>query len=142
MYKKIGVAIAFSPRCEAIMGEASRLQKLFGAVLVLIHVGEVQPNEEAYMEELIDTTGVDRDKVKIMWEKGNPARKIISVAKKEKIDLLIAGALQRENVVKFYFGSIARKLIRKSACSLPDADQPSQPGKSFQAHCNQRNGRR
>jgi nucleotide-binding universal stress UspA family protein len=69
MYKKIGVAIAFSPRCEAIMGEASRLQKLFGAVLVLIHVGEVQPNEEAYMEELIDTTGVDRDKVKIMWEK-------------------------------------------------------------------------
>jgi nucleotide-binding universal stress UspA family protein len=112
------------------------------AVLVLIHVGEVQPDEKAYMEEMIETTGVNRDKVKIMWEKGNPARKIISVAKKEKIDLLIAGALQRENVVKFYFGSIARKLIRKSVCSLLMLINPSQPGKSFQAHCNQRNGRR
>ena len=61
MYKKIGVAIAFSPRCEAIMGEASRLQKLFGAGLVLIHVGEVQPDEKTYMEELIEITGVNRD---------------------------------------------------------------------------------
>jgi hypothetical protein len=65
-------------------GRSFTATEAFGAVLVLIHVGEVQPNEEAYMEELIDTTGVDRDKVKIMWEKGNPARKIISVAKRKK----------------------------------------------------------
>jgi len=131
MYNKIGVAIAFSPRCEAIMGEASRLQKFFGAGLVLIHVGETQPDEKAYMEEMIEITGVNRDKVKIVWEKGNPAKKIISVAKKEKIDLLVAGALQRENVVKFYFGSIARKLIRKSTCSLLMLINPANPAKPF-----------
>jgi nucleotide-binding universal stress UspA family protein len=66
-----------------------------------------------------------------VWEKGNPAKKIISVAKKEKIDLLIAGALQRENVVKFYFGSIARKLIRKSTCSLLMLINPANPAKAF-----------
>ena len=108
MYKKIGVAVAFSPRCEAIIGKASRLQKLFGAVLVLIHVGETQPDEKSYLDEMIEITGVNREKLKIVWENGKPAKKIISVAKKEKIDLLVAGALQRENVVKFYFGSIDR----------------------------------
>lgn len=125
MYKKIGVAVAFSPRCEAIIGEAARLQKLFGAELILIHVGEAQPDEKHYLEELIDSTGIERDKVNIVWEHGNAASKILRVGREEKIDLLVAGALHRENLVKFYFGSIARKLIRNSNCSILMLVNPS-----------------
>ncbi len=131
MYKKIGVAVAFSPRCEAIIGEAARLQKLFGAELVLIHVGEVKPDEKAYLEEIVKSADVNIDQVKFIWENGNAAKKILYIGNREKIDLLVAGALQRESMVKFYFGSIARKLIRKSNCSILMLINPSVPSKPF-----------
>jgi len=131
MYKKIGVAVAFSPRCEAIIGEAARLQNLFDAELILIHVGETKPDEKKYLEEIIETTDVNTGKLKIIWENGNPAKKILSVGRRQKIDLLVAGALQKETVVKFYFGSIARKLIRKSRCSILMLINPSNNPKKF-----------
>jgi nucleotide-binding universal stress UspA family protein len=129
MYKKIGVAVAFSPRCEAIIGEAARLQKLFNAELVLIHVGEVKPDEKKYLEELVDASPVDVNRVKFVWEKGNAVHKILTVCKKANVDLLVAGALQRESIVKFYFGSIARKLIRSSNCSVLMLINPAVPTK-------------
>ncbi len=131
MYKKIGVAVAFSPRCEAILVEAARLQKLFDAELNLIHIGEVKPDEKSYLEELVKTIGIDSERVKIIWDKGNPANKIISIGKKESIDLLVAGALQKENLMKFYFGSIARKIIRNSQCSLLILTNPSNNPQPF-----------
>lgn len=131
MYKKIGVAVAFSPRCEAIIGEAARLQKLYDAELILIHIGEKKPDEKSYLDELVQTSAVNTNKLKFIWEKGNPVKKILSIGKKEKLDLLIAGALEKESVVKFYFGSIARTLIRKSKCSILMLINPSVPPKPF-----------
>lgn len=131
MYKKIGVAVAFSPSCEAILAEAARLQKLFEAELNLIHVGEVKPDEKSYLEELVNTSGIDSDNAKIIWEKGDPADKIISIGHKENMDLLVAGALQKENLMKFYFGSIARKIIRNSKCSLLILTNPSSKPEAF-----------
>ena len=131
MYKRIGVAVAFSPRCEAIIGEAARLQKLYNAELILIHIGEDKPDEKSYLEELVKNSDINLEKTKFIWEKGNPAKKILSIGKRERIDLLVAGALQRESVVKFYFGSIARTLIRKSKCSILMLINPSIPPKSF-----------
>lgn len=131
MYKKIGVAVAFSSRCEAIIGEAARLQRVFDAELVLIHVGKFEPDKEKYLKELLELGNVNDEKLKIIWKEGNPAKKIRSIGKKEKIDLLIAGALHKENFVKFYFGSIARKLIRKSSCSILMLINPSSPPTAF-----------
>lgn len=125
------MAIAFSPRCEAIIGEAARLQKLYDAELILIHIGKEEPDEKSYLEELVSTTNINTDKLQFIWKKGNPAKKILSIGKKEKIDLLIAGALKKESVVKFYFGSIARTLIRKSKCSILMLINPTIPPKPF-----------
>ena len=77
--------MAFSPTCEAIIGEAARLQHLFDADLVLIHIGEKKPSEEDYLEKLVKETGVDGSKLKVVWESGSPASKILSVCKKEKV---------------------------------------------------------
>lgn len=131
MYKKIGVALAFSPRCEAIISEAARLQKLFDTELVLIHIGDGTPDEKAHLDELIENTAVNKDKLKIIWEKGNPTNKILTIGKREKIDLLVAGALQKESMIKFYFGSIARKLLRSSRCSILMLINPSKTPKPF-----------
>jgi len=131
MYKRIGVAVAFSPRCEAIIAEAARLQKLYDAELVLIHIGDEQPDEKAYLKEIVQSSQINEDKVRFVWEKGNAIKKILSIGKKLKIDLLVAGALQKENVVRYYFGSIARSLIRNSRCSILMLINPSIPAKPF-----------
>jgi len=131
MYKRIGVALAFSPRCEAIVGEAARLQKLHDAELAFIHVGDETPDEKIYMEELIENSEINKQKLKLIWEKGNAIKKILAIGKKEKIDLLVAGALQKESVVKYYFGSIARSLIRNSRCSILMLINPSIPAKKI-----------
>jgi len=131
MYKRIGVAVAFSPRCEAMIAAAARLQKLYDAELILIHIGDEQPDERAYLKEIVQSSEIDGEKLKFIWEKGNAIRKILSNGKKEKIDLLVAGALEKENVVKYYFGSIARSLIRNSRCSILMLINPSIPSKPF-----------
>ncbi len=131
MYKKLGVAVAFSPTCEAIIGAAARLQNMLKAELILIHVGEKKSSEEDYLQELIQTTAVNRKKLKIIWENGSPASKILGVCRKEKVDLLIAGALKKENIVKFYIGSIARRLIRKANCSVLMLIEPTSPAPAF-----------
>ena len=45
--------------------------------------------------------------------------------RKNKIDLLLLGAVQRENVLRFYVGSIAREITRKAPCSVLLLIKPS-----------------
>jgi nucleotide-binding universal stress UspA family protein len=51
----------------------------------------------------------------------------LSVCKREGIELLLAGALRKENLVKFYIGSIARRILRKANCSVFTMIEPSAP---------------
>jgi nucleotide-binding universal stress UspA family protein len=129
--KKIGVAIAFSPRIEAILAEASRMKKLWGAELILIHVGEHGEKEITRLNQLLLQTGLNGDDVKVFWEKGKPSQRILATCKKENVDLLIAGALKKENLVRYYLGTIARKIIRKADCSVLLLTNPSIGPKPF-----------
>jgi nucleotide-binding universal stress UspA family protein len=80
-------------------------------------------------------TGLSADgDVRVIWASGKPAEQILRVCKKENIDLLIAGALRKENLVQFYLGTIARKILRKADCSVLMFTDPStspQPIKSI-----------
>lgn len=132
MFKKIALAISFSPRMEALICESKRLKDLFGAELILIHVGEKTMALEENLNFLLGKHGVDREKTKILWETGNPAKKIIQVCNQEGVDLLIAGALKTEGFFKYYLGSIARKIIRKSKCSVLTLIEPQVKPASFE----------
>lgn len=117
--KRVGVAIAFSPRIEAILFEAARIKNMLNAELILIHVGSSGEKETSRLSQLLAKTGLsDKDDVKIFWEQGKPSQRIAATCKREKVDLLIAGALKKENLVSYYIGTIARKIIRKADCSV------------------------
>lgn len=131
MYNKIGVAVAFSPQCEAIIGEAVRLQKLYDADLIFIHIGTETPEEKNKLSEMVAHADAREHKLRYIWEQGKTAKKILEIGRREHIDLLVAGALKQENLVKYYFGSVARKLIRKSACSILMLTSPQLPAKPF-----------
>ena len=49
---------------------------------------------------------------------GSPNDVIVATCEKEKVDLLLLGALKRENMLRYYLGSIARKVTRKAPCSV------------------------
>jgi nucleotide-binding universal stress UspA family protein len=94
-FRKIGLAIAFSPTAEAMLAEAARLASLFGAELVLIHVGKHEPAKDQKLNELLRAVNVSVAH-KIIWREGNPEKEILKACREEKIDLLVAGALKKE----------------------------------------------
>jgi nucleotide-binding universal stress UspA family protein len=130
--KKIGVAIAFSPRIEAILAEAARMKKMWNAELILIHVGVHGEKETTRLDQLLHQTGLsETNDIKIFWEEGKPSERILATCKKEAVDLLVAGALKKENLVQYYLGTVARKIIRKADCSVLLLTNPSTTPQPF-----------
>lgn len=124
MYQKVALAIAFSPRMEALISETKRLVELFGSDLILIHVGKKTEELEAKLDEIISKTGLDKLKTKLIWKEGKPVKMIIEACKQEQAELLVAGALKREGLLTYYMGSVGRKIIRKSPCSVLTLIEP------------------
>ena len=122
--KKILIGVAFSPNLKANLFEAIRLAAMLNAQLVGVHVGKKTPEKEHKLKELLDTAPKTNSYTTI-WQEGNPVDVILNTINKLQIDLLILGALQRENLYKYYVGSIARKLTRKAPCSVLLMIKPS-----------------
>ncbi|MGE5457626.1 MAG: universal stress protein, partial [Methanococcaceae archaeon] len=95
-----------------------KLQLLFQAELVLIHVGDKSKEEQIKIETLTAPFSFDPVNTKLITETGDPASAIIKVCMSENIDLLIAGALEKESIFQYYIGSVARKILRKAHCSV------------------------
>lgn len=134
-FKKIGLAITFSPTGKALLYEAGRLVKLFAAEIVLIHNGEKTLEAETKLAELIESAGFNFSSVNIEWVKGDIADTIINKAGEKKVDLLLVGALEKENIIKYYSGSVARKIMRQAGCSVLVLTSPSETPVSFKKFC-------
>lgn len=119
MFKKIATALSFSPYSENLLIQAEELRRLYDAELLLIRVSDKENHqiESERISLLLDNLKINRDHVHVIFEHGDPAKKIVKVCVKEHTDLLILGALKRETFLKQYLGSIARKLLRRSRCS-------------------------
>ena len=122
---KIGLALAFSPRMEALMAEVSRLLKIYSAQLVLVHVGPENEDAKNKVSNLLSVCGVAPSQVKILWKEGDPADCILNACKDEQIDLLVAGALRKENFIQYYLGSFGRIILRLAVCSVLMLVDPS-----------------
>lgn len=130
--RKIGLALAFSPRMEAIMAEAGRLMHQYSAQLVLIHVGKETSSANEQLQALLLKSELDPSQIKILWREGRPADCILSACKEEQVDLLVAGALKKEQFMKYYLGTIAREILRKASCSVLMLIDPAIERKAFQ----------
>ena len=118
MTKNILIGIAFSPNLKANLFETIRISNMLDAQLIGVHVGKKSNKKEEELKKLlIDAPSLKRS-LKTIWQEGKPVEVILDTISNEKIDLLILGALQKENLYKYYVGSIARKLTRKAPCSV------------------------
>ncbi len=128
MFNRLCLAIAKSPRSEALLTEAARLTKLFNSHLTVLHVGANTDDDIAAISQSLRQKGLDAAQFRTLCESGSPSKVILTVCKREKIDLLIAGALQKENLLQYYLGTIGRTILRKARCSVLMLTNPTVEG--------------
>ncbi len=116
-FKTIATAIAHSPNLEANIHESIRLKNDLGEKLILIHVGERTSEDEQKFRSIIEKAGASCDEVELIWQQGDPVDVILEVAQAHQVDLIVAGAMPREGLLRYYMGSIARRLVRASDCN-------------------------
>lgn len=116
-YKNIAVAAAFSPRFHQVLAEARRVRERFGANLSFIYVGKRDADTTRKFTEALQALQLPADSV-IHYEQGDPATAILGAAQKHKLELLIAGALEKAAVHRQFLGDVARRLVSESPCSV------------------------
>ncbi|HKS04507.1 MAG TPA: universal stress protein [Chthoniobacterales bacterium] len=116
-YKTIAVATTFSPRFKQVLAEAKRIRDRFSADLHLIHVGTRHEETPRKFGEVLSELELPADSA-IHYEEGDPAEAILAALTREKIDMLIAGALEKEIVLHQFLGNVARRLVREANCSV------------------------
>ncbi|MBN8695743.1 MAG: universal stress protein [Bacteroidetes bacterium] len=124
-FETIAVAISFSDRCQNILVEAKRMSDVCNSALVLMHIGDKTQEKEKELDRMITEVGIDENKCRVIFMDGEPVDTILKLCKLNIVDLLILGALQKENIFKFYLGSIARSISRKAKCSVLLLTNPS-----------------
>jgi nucleotide-binding universal stress UspA family protein len=117
-FKTLLFGFAFSPSLRANVYEANRLAKYFEATLIFVHVGQKTSQKEEQFQQLLKECPIKPDQIQTLWKQGDPVNTLSLACEEYAVDLLLLGALKRENVVKYYLGSIARKLTRQAPCSV------------------------
>ncbi len=117
-FETIALAVAFSPRLEALIAETKRLSELFGAKTVFIHAGKRTSVKEKQLNSYLLNSGFNDSNCIVHWQDGNAVDTILAVCKKHVVDLLLIGALEKENMLKYYIGSISREISRRAKCSV------------------------
>lgn len=136
VFKKAVVAAAFSPRLTAVLNEAHRMLKLLGAWPIIVHVGEESPATRARLQEVIGRSQFGEHPPTCIIQHGAPADVLIGVAAEHGADLLVAGALAKEGLFKYYLGSVARNLARQAPCSVLLFTEPQVKPRPIQRiHC-------
>ncbi len=136
VFKKAVVAAAFSPRLTAVLNEAHRILKLLGSWPIIVHVGDETPATRVRLEEAIERSNFSEHPPICLIRHGSPSDILIEVAEEYDADLIVAGALAKEGLFKYYLGSVARNLARQAPCSVLLFTEPQvKPQPINRIHC-------
>lgn len=124
------MGIGLSPSLSANITEAGRLAASLAEELIFVHVED----GPAYARQEIES---ELSKVKerfphrFLGRQGDISEGILKACEEENADLLLIGALPKEGLLRYYSGSIARQIIRKSNCSVMLLSQPETFPKAY-----------
>jgi nucleotide-binding universal stress UspA family protein len=117
IYKKIAVASTFSPRFEQVLSEAGRIRERFGGDLSLIYIGERTDETAEKFRQILGRLKLPGDSP-VHYGAGDPAEGIIRAISENDVDLIVAGALEKESALHPFLGNVARRLLREASCSV------------------------
>lgn len=137
--QKILFPIDFAAHFETMLPWVSTLADKFGATVYVVFVTQdlsnfstfyvPHGNIQSFQQEALDSArkrmaAVKQEffskfpKLETRVELGSPAEKILELAKKEKIDLIIMGAHGRKGLERAIFGSVADKVVQSAPCPV------------------------
>src|SRR6266496_2535113 len=116
-YRTVAVATTFSPRFKQVFAEAKRIRERFSANLHLIFAGKRNEETAKKFHDALTQLQLPTDST-IHYEEGDPADAILRILAREKIDMVVAGALEKEVVLHPFLGNVARRLVREAPCSV------------------------
>ncbi len=125
-YRTIAVASTFSPRFVQVLSEAKRIRDRFGSRLNLIYVGERSEETTRKFSDIISELELPADSP-IHYQQGDAAAAILDAASANNVDLIIAGALEKELALRSFLGNVARRLVREAVCSVMLFTAPERP---------------
>lgn len=131
-FPTIAIALGSSPSLAANIREAGRLTQYLGDRLYFIHVEEASPASSEEVRKAIEQAELKGIKHELIIEQGNISDAVLKVVEENSIDLLLAGALPREGLLRYYMGSVARQLVRRSNCSILLLSKPELFPKRYQ----------
>lgn len=117
IYKKIAVASAFSPRFEQVLSEAKRIRDRLGSDLSLIYIGERNDETTKKFETILNRLQLPTDSP-VHYGAGDPAEGILRAIADNDVDLIVAGALEKQTALHPFLGNVARRLLRDASCSV------------------------
>ncbi len=137
--KKILFPIDFAENYDTLLPWVSTFVEKFGATLYVVFVTQdltsystfyvPHGNIQSFQEEALAAAKKRMaaavaehfnkfPKVESMVLSGSPAEKILELAKKENIDLIIMGAHGRKGLERVFFGSVADKVVSAALCPV------------------------
>lgn len=117
-YRQIAVASTFSPRFRAVLAEADQFARSLDASLSVIHAAAEHAEAIERFFEALDPLGRSAE-TSILWSVAeSPTQAIVSACERAHVDLLLAGALEREGDHRNFVGGVARELLSRTTCDL------------------------
>src|SRR5437879_6845586 len=116
-YRSVAVASTFSPRFEQVLAESKENRNIFDAKLCLVFVGKKIEETSAKFAAALERISLPKNSP-IHYEQGDPATAILRAIERHDIDLIVAGALEKEVVLHPFLGNVARRLLREGRSSV------------------------
>lgn len=142
-FKKILVSLSFADLSIAIFNYAAKLAKHLDAKLVVLNVinirdveaiqtissmgynvdsGEyirgIEEERKTFLENLVKDSLFPMERVRIVFQVGNPIDEILKTALKEKVDMIVMGPKGKTNLEHVLIGSVAEKVFRRSPFTI------------------------
>ena len=127
-YRTVAVASTFSPRFLQVIAEGKRIRDRLCRQMHLIYVGKCDEETTRKFSDAFLQLKLPSEST-IHYQEGDPAVAILAVAAANEIDLLVAGALEKEAVLRPFLGNVARRLVREASCSVMLFTKPEQEPK-------------
>lgn len=129
-YRTVAVATTFSPRFLQVLSEAKRIRDRLGQEMHLIFVGARDEETTRKFGDALRELELPEDS-QIHFQEGDPASAILEAARANDVDLVVAGALEKEAVLRQFLGNVARRLVREATCSVMLFTKPAHPPEPF-----------
>jgi len=127
-YRTVAVASTFSPRFMQVLAEGKRIRDRLASQLHLIYVGQRDEETTRKFSSALRDLDLPLDST-IYYHEGDPAVAILEAARANGVDLIVAGALEKEAVLRQFLGNVARRLVREATCSVMLFTKPEQEPK-------------